>query len=82
MILKFRGMCSGTEVRNSPKSGKDYQVTKFVELPSMNVLTVFGDLGLSLSAEPQDWEFECSVENASRVKVVAGGLRSKNAPVK
>ena len=73
MKISFRGICSGTETKKSLKSGKDYQITKFVELPSMKVLEVFGDLGLPVSETPVQWDLEGEVTAVRSVKVIAGG---------
>lgn len=77
MVLKFRGLCSGTETKISKKSGQPYQITRFVEMPSLKTFEVFGDLGIPVTMEPTDWELQGDIENVSNVQVLGGPLKQK-----
>jgi len=80
MLLSFKGICSGTEEKTGRTSGKAYKITKFVEVPSMKVLEVFGDIGLPASMQVQEYALQCDVDKANNVIVIAGGA-GKNKPV-
>jgi len=80
MELKIKAICSGTEVKTSRKSGNTYSITKLVEVPSMKVLEIFGDLGLPQSFEPREYILQCDVPSANNVVVIAGGTSGKNTP--
>jgi hypothetical protein len=75
MIFKFRGLCSGTETRISKTSQQPYQITKFVEFPSLNTFEVFGDLGIPPTLEAVDWEMEGQIEKVNKVKIISGAKK-------
>jgi hypothetical protein len=74
MEIRFRGMCSGTEKRHSNKTGNDYTITKFVEVPSMSVLDVFGDLKLGSSESVQEYVLEGDVTGINNCRVVSASV--------
>lgn len=61
MQIIFDGLCSGTETKHSEKSGKDYQITSFVEMPAMKSFQFFGNFELVASLEVKRYTFEASV---------------------
>lgn len=67
--ITFKGICSGTETKNSKKSGRDYQITKFVEIPSLKSFEVFGDLGLSAHEDVREYVLDAGIVSLSEVKV-------------
>lgn len=69
--IQFKGLCSGTETKLSKKSGKDYQITKFVEMPSLQTFEVFGDLGLAAHEDVREYVLEANVTGLGNVKVVS-----------
>ena len=69
--ITFRGMCSGTSTKHSKKSGNDYQITSFVEVPSLNKFEVFGDLGLPAHEDVRDYVLEAGITGLSNVVVVS-----------
>jgi len=77
MIINFRGICSGTETRISRRTGQPYQVTTFVELPSMKLLEVFGDLGLPVTETPVQWSLDATVKQIENVKILSGAVAQK-----
>lgn len=70
--VKFRGLCSGTQVKNKRDGSGTYTITRFVEVPSMRPFDVFGDLGLKPSEEVREYEFEATITGLSEVKLVNG----------
>jgi len=73
MKVKFRGYCSGTETRMSQKTGKPYQITKFVEVGTLDDLEIFGDLGLVAHEEPRDYEIIGKITGFEFPKVLVNG---------
>ena len=67
------GLCSGTETKHSAKSGKDYQVTSFAEIPSMKSIQLFGDFGLPLSREVKEYVFEAGVTGLEFPRLISSG---------
>jgi hypothetical protein len=87
--VSVTALCGGTETKISAKTKNPYQITKFVEVPSMVPFEVFGDLGLPVSMTPVQFEFECGITGLSNVKVLSGSLpgavpvaAAKSAPSK
>lgn len=81
--ITFKGLCSGTETRHSTKSNKDYQITKFVEIPSLQSFEVFGDLGLAAHEDVREYVIDASIVQLGNVKVqTAGGVAPAPAPKK
>jgi len=76
-VITFKGICSGTEDKIGRTSGKSYQITKFVELPSMKAIEVFGDLGLPVSLEARDYVLNADVVKIQNVVVITGGAAVK-----
>jgi len=56
--ISFTAICSGTVQKVGRTSGKAYQITRFVEIPSLQVIEVFGDLGLLPHADARDYVLE------------------------
>jgi len=77
--ISFKGLCSGTETKHSNKSGKDYQITKFVEIPSLQGFEVFGDLGLSSHDDVREYVLDANVVTLSSVKVKVGAAPTKKS---
>lgn len=71
--ITFKGLCSGTQTRHSNKSNKDYQITSFVEIPSLNKFEVFGNLGLVAHEDVRDYVFDAGVVGLSNVVVKSAG---------
>jgi len=71
MLLKFKGLTSGTEQKMS-RAGQPYHITKFVEIPSMNTFECFGDLGLPAVVVPTDFELSADVTGVKNVVVISG----------
>lgn len=65
--LIVNAMCSGTETKHSSNSGKDYQITTFVEMPSMKSFQLFGDFQLPLSQEVKQYIFETGVDASGKL---------------
>lgn len=70
--IKFKGICSGTQAKTSAK-GNAYQVTTFVELPSLKTFDVFGNLGLVAHDTPVEYVLQGSItaNGLSNVTVVS-----------
>jgi hypothetical protein len=75
--ITFKGICSGTSTKHSNKSGNDYKITSFVEVPSLNKFEVFGDLGLSAHEDVREYVLEAGITGLNNVIVKAGSVASK-----
>lgn len=71
-VIKFRGMCSGTQKKVSKSKGTEYSVTTFVEVPSLKPFDVFGDLGLPAHEDVRDYELEANIVQLGNVAVKNG----------
>lgn len=67
--ITFKGLCSGTETKHSNKSGKYYQITKFVEIPSLQSFEVFGDLALAAHEDVREYVLDANIVSLGNVKV-------------
>lgn len=76
------GMCSGTDKRHSDKSGKDYTLTTFAEIPSMKSIQLFGDFGLPLSTEVKEYVFEASFQDGRMAFPTFVSVNPVTPPVK
>ncbi len=77
--ITFKGICSGTATKHSNKSGNDYKITSFVEVPSLNKFEVFGDLGLSAHEDVREYVFEAGVTGLSNVVIKSGSVAPKKS---
>lgn len=75
--ISFRGVCSGTETRKSKKTGNEYQITTFVEFPTLKPFEVFGDLGLKAHEDVRDYELEANVTGLGNVRVLSPAVKQK-----
>jgi len=80
--ITFKGLCNGTITKTGRTSGKEYQVTSFVEVPSLKNFEVFGDLGLVQNFEVREYTLEADIEGLRNVTVIAGGSAKRNEPAK
>jgi len=78
--IRFKGLCSGSSTKLSSKSGKNYTITSFVELPSLNKFEVFGDLGLPAHEDVREYVIEAGITGLSNVVVKSSG--GMNSPKK
>lgn len=74
------GRCSGTEVRHSNKSGKDYSVTRWSEVPSMKSVELFGDFGLAPSDEVREYVLEAGIKELTFPALVSNNPVPAPAP--
>ena len=65
------GRCGGTLTKHSVKSGKDYQITRFSEVPSMDMVDLFGDFKLEPSDEVREYVFEAGIGSLNFPKLVS-----------
>jgi hypothetical protein len=85
MQFMFNGMCSGTETKNAKKTGNPYQITTFVELPSMHSFQLFGDFQLPMSQEVKQYVFEAGIGQNGNIefpKLISVNPLAAAAPVK
>lgn len=80
--ILINGICSGSETKHSAKSGKDYTITRFVEVPSLQGFDLFGDFNLQPSQEVKQYVFEAGIEALKFPKLISVNPVSAVTPVK
>jgi hypothetical protein len=68
MQFTFQGMCSGTETKKAKKTGNDYSITTFVEMPAMKSFQLFGDFQLPMSQEVKQYVFEAALSSDGKLE--------------
>jgi len=68
------GRCGGTQTKHSTKSGKDYSITRFSEVPSMDTVDLFGDFKLPASDEVKEYVFEGGIGALNFPKLISANV--------